>query len=134
MPARLFSLFLVGTGGAAGACLRYALTLTVSRFSAVFPLGTLLSNLAGSFLLGVLLAFAGSFVQLPANVRLLVATGFCGGFTSMSSFVGELQLLLREGDLLRGSGYLALSVGGSFAAFMAGIVIIQAVRRITVGA
>jgi len=82
---------LVGAGGAVGALLRYYLILHVERDD--FPLGTLVVNVLGSFVLG-LLTFAG----VGGDVLLLVGTGACGSFTTFSSFSFETVRLWETGE------------------------------------
>lgn len=98
---------MVMLGGALGAVCRFAVSIQMKRiFSTEFPLSTLLINLTGSFLLGLLLGFD------PASlVRLLLGTGFLGGFTTFSTFQVENVALLQRGGYGMMLLYTALSVG-----------------------
>ncbi len=124
MNATAFAL--VGSGGALGAMARYALTVTMARQGYTLPLGTLLSNLAGCFLLGILLQALADSHWIDGTAlaheayRLLFAVGFCGSFTTLSALVYETGALSAAGEPLQAAGYLALSVVGGFAGFYVG--------------
>jgi fluoride exporter len=112
----------VALGGAAGSVARYLVGIAVqSRSGADFPLGTLLVNLTGSLLLGFLLRY---FLETPAltpEMRALLATGFCGGYTTFSAFSYETVALIQDGDWRRAALYLAISVAGSIIGVMLGM-------------
>jgi CrcB protein len=88
-----------------------------------FPVWTLLINVAGSVILGFLMRFAVDGAPLPATTRAFLTTGFCGGFTTFSTFSYESVSLVEAGDWMRGSGYVVasvvLSLGGALAGMMA---------------
>jgi fluoride exporter len=90
------TIVLISLGAIAGANLRYAVALTVSRFISGFPLGTLVVNVTGSIAIGLFFALAGRAAPDPRWV-LLAAGGFCGGYTTFSSFAFETVSLLEEG-------------------------------------
>ncbi|HEU5327915.1 MAG: fluoride efflux transporter CrcB [Thermomicrobiales bacterium] len=117
---------LVGLGGIAGANLRYLVSsAAASRWGTLFPYGTLVINLVGSFLLGVLL----TAVTGPdgANARALLGTGFCGGFTTFSTFAFETIALAWAGDR-RGAVVNALgTIGLGLAAAALGVLLGSAV-------
>ncbi|MFF2854371.1 fluoride efflux transporter FluC [Peribacillus sp. NPDC058002] len=95
---RFKSFFAVGFGGAAGAILRYCVILTAGH--SFFPFGTLLINIVGSFLLGMI---NGYFVlKKKSLVFLALGSGFCGGFTTMSTFSQEVVNLLQTSLALAG--------------------------------
>jgi fluoride exporter len=94
-------------GGAMGAVCRYAVSIQMKRIlSSEFPLATFLINLTGSFLLGMLLASNAGSVM-----RLLLGTGFLGGFTTFSTFQVENVALMRKGSVGTMLLYATLSVG-----------------------
>ena len=112
----LFSLTLAGLIGLAGACgalARYLLGRYIAeRVSSTFPLGTLLINISGAFVIGLLFALAGREL-LSAPVQTVLATGFLGGYTTYSTMSWEGVQLARGGNALRGVLYLggSLSLG-----------------------
>lgn len=100
----------VFVGGGLGSLLRWSLGLLAIRlFGAGFPVGTLLANIAGSFLLG-LLARMGLEGRVSGPTRLGLSTGLCGGFTTYSTFNLEALSLLADGHLAKGGGYLLLTL------------------------
>ena len=110
-------LVLVGLGGFFGAIARRALDLAVSeRVEGAFPLGTLVVNLTGSFLLGLLFAWAIERDVLPADVRGPLLIGFLGAYTTFSTFTYETIALVRQGEL----GLALVNVLGSAGVGIAG--------------
>ena len=116
--------FLVGTGGFMGSILRYLMTFLFQDFYR-FPLGTLISNLAGCFLIGIVTALSFDIPLLSGETRLLLATGVCGGFTTLSSFIYELGQYLKDGEYAVGSLYFLGTFAGSALTFFLGIVLIR---------
>lgn len=107
---------LVMVGGGLGSLARYWVgTAVVQRFGTVFPAGTLLINVAGSFVLGVLFAL-GVLSLVGSRTRLLLGAGFCGGFTTFSTFSVESLNLLQKGSVLPAIVYLLGNVLGGLAA------------------
>ncbi len=107
---------LVAAGGAAGSVARYLAGLAALGASATFPWGTFAVNVAGSFVLGVVLG------ALPpgSGGRLLLGTGFCGGFTTFSTFSAEVVALAGRGAVGRAGAYAAASAARAVAAAAAG--------------
>jgi len=98
-------------GGSLGAVSRFIIgTLIAKRYSAVFPLGTFLINVTGSFLIGVLMMLFLNRPSIDANWRLFVVTGVLGGYTTFSSFEWETFLALREGASTVAASYVIASV------------------------
>ncbi|MFF2457289.1 fluoride efflux transporter FluC [Peribacillus simplex] len=95
---RFKSFFAVGFGGAAGAILRYCVILTAGH--SFFPFGTLLINIVGSFLLGMINGYFA--LKKKSLVFLALGSGFCGGFTTMSTFSQEVVNLLQTSLALAG--------------------------------
>lgn len=100
----------IALGGALGCTARYALTRFIGQFSpASFPYGTWVTNLLGCLFIG----FLGAVIvrnHLPSQLRLLLITGFCGGFTTFSTFAYESLHLLRTGAWLSFVIYATLSL------------------------
>lgn len=103
------NLFLVGGGGAIGCICRYLLASALGEASGI-PYGTLAVNLLGSFALALVMSLPGRFGD--PQLRLLLGTGFMGGFTTYSTFNLEVFRLLQAGDWARASLYLGGTVGG----------------------
>ncbi len=117
----------VTLGSALGGLLRYALTRLTLPFSAGFPVGTILINVLGSFIIGYFgtLTLQGSRYQASENLRLFVMVGICGGFTTFSSFSLQNFDLVRSGHWPRALANIVLSVVLCFAAVALGHVLAQ---------
>jgi len=100
----------VGLGGFAGAVARYLLGAAFSAYTAVFPLGTLLINFAGSFLIGLIAEYSAGYAALDKNLYLFLTVGLCGGFTTFSTFSLETFGLVSSGRAAAGAAYAAASV------------------------
>lgn len=118
----------VGLGGFLGASARYGLSLALGGLSIVIPYGTLLANILGCFVIGILLGLAVQTDAITPGARLFLATGFCGGFTTMSSFVYELASLARAGDFAIAGLYFSVTLVGSIAFFYVGTLLVQLLR------
>lgn len=92
------ALLMVFLGGGLGSVTRYLISRTLNLARFPFPLGTFSVNIVGSLLLGFILGIALKTGQLSNNSVLFLATGFCGGFTTFSTFAFENQQLLKSGD------------------------------------
>ena len=119
----------IAAGGAIGAVLRYlAISACLRGLGAGFPFGTLLVNILGSFLMGVLAVLI--FERLPTGSRLtapFLMTGVLGGFTTFSAYSLDAIGLLERGRYLAGAGYMAGSVLFSILALVAGLAIAREV-------
>ena len=121
---------LVGLGSMAGGVSRYGLTLATQNVSAFsLPYGTLLSNLAGCLMIGLLAGFGAKTGLMSSEMRLLLATGFCGGFTTMSSFIYELGQFVQGREYFFASTYFIVTLAGAGLAFMLGLLISSLVMR-----
>ncbi|MDX2167105.1 MAG: fluoride efflux transporter CrcB [Deltaproteobacteria bacterium] len=101
---------LIGCGGFVGSVARYTVSgLLLPWSGGGFPWGTLLVNVSGSLLIGVLMAAAVERQWLSLDLRWALVAGFCGGFTTMSSFSFETWALLEQGQLGLAAGYVATS-------------------------
>jgi CrcB protein len=112
---------LIALGGAAGSLLRYLLGGAVQRLSASgFPVGTLVVNISGCFIIGVLVRQFMN-MQLSPELRALLIVGFCGGFTTFSTFSAETLGLIEGGEYARAMSYVILSLGLCLTATLAGM-------------
>ena len=110
------NLLLVALGGAVGSVLRYL----ISSLNTSFPWGTFLVNILGSLLIGLLVGFVSKGVLSP-EMKLLLVTGFCGGFTTFSTFANESFSMMRTGDILLSALYIGVSVVVGVLAVYAGM-------------
>ncbi len=109
-----------------GSVSRYLGQLVVSRYFAYpFPLGTLLVNVLGCLLIGLFYALAEKGTIASAELRLLLTTGFCGGFTTFSTFSYETLTLLQTGNYLLVALYVAGSVLIGLLATFAGVALVR---------
>lgn len=104
-------IWFVALGSALGGVARFLLgTFLQQKAGTTFPIGTLVINITGSFLLGFLLHYALATSAISPEVRALLTTGFCGGYTTFSTFTYETLALVEEGALTRAAVYVVLSV------------------------
>ena len=104
-------LTLIAIFGAVGTLARYGLQgLVQIRVASTFPYGTLLINLTGCFLLGVIGQFTLNRMVLSPDWRVAIAVGFFGGYTTFSSFGWETAKMLEDGEWARATAYVAASV------------------------
>ena len=112
----------VALGSAVGGVARFALaSLVQQRVGPNFPVGTLAVNISGSFVLGLVLRYALETPAITPEVRALLTTGFCGGYTTFSTFTYDTMLLLEDGQTSRAGLYILLSVALSLAGAWLGI-------------
>ena len=104
------SFLLVFLGGGLGSGLRYLVTITMNQYYKVLPFGTFIVNMLGCLLIGLILGYAQRENTLTSNQTLLLATGFCGGFTTFSAFANENLELIKNGELFNFSVYTIGSV------------------------
>jgi CrcB protein len=103
------SLVIVGLGGMVGTMGRYLISIWMIRPADQLPLGTLTVNLLGSFIIGILIAISARHTE---TWRLLLITGFCGGFTTFSTFSLENLKLLQTGNFSLFAQYTLVSLVG----------------------
>jgi fluoride exporter len=115
-------IILIALFGAIGTLARYGLQGIVQiRMGSTFPYGTLLINLTGCFLLGLIGQFTLNRVVIPVDWRVAIAVGFFGGYTTFSSFGWETAKMLEDGEWLRASTYVGASVFAGLLLSIAGI-------------
>jgi CrcB protein len=114
-------LFWIALGGAAGSVSRYVLGGAAQKLAASpFPIGTLIVNVSGCFLIGLLSQHYMN-AQTHPQMRAALITGFCGGYTTFSAFSLETVGLFEGGEYMKASAYILLSVTLSLIATFAGI-------------
>ena len=107
----------VGIGGCIGAIIRYLITMQSSKmFNTSIPVGTLISNVLGGFIIGMIMEISISTDYISPNLKLFLTTGLMGGLTTFSTFSYETISLMNSGSYLLGAGNillnLFLSLGG----------------------
>ena len=106
-----YSILAVGAGSFAGGALRYVVSCALRGSGAgAFPAGTFAVNIAGCLLIGLLYGVFERGGIMNAHLRLFLTVGFCGGFTTFSTFVNESYALMRGGDFLMPAIYAAASL------------------------
>ncbi|PQB03822.1 fluoride efflux transporter CrcB [Aureitalea marina] len=119
------NVLLVFLGGGLGSIARYGLGLYLNSSQSGIPYGTFLANVLGSLLIGIILGFAARSQGISDQAVLLLATGFCGGFTTFSTFAYENHVLLKSGDLLSFGIYAIGSFVLGFASVFLGIWLVR---------
>ena len=126
----LLPFLVVGLGSMAGGMSRYGLSLATQNVAAFsLPYGTLLSNLLGCLLTGLLAGIGAKTDLMTSELRLLLATGFCGGFTTMSSFIYELGQFVQDKEYFFASTYFLTTLGGAALAFVLGLALSGLILR-----
>ena len=120
-------LLAVAIGGATGSVVRYVAGVVLLRSQGTFPVSTLVINVVGSFLIGL---FARLFDAPDHNqvLRVALTVGFCGGFTTFSTFSAETVTLLQEGKAGRAALYISVSVVAGVLATVAGLMVGRSTR------
>jgi fluoride exporter len=121
----LKNILLVGLGGGIGAMLRFFISSLFKVNS--FPINTLLINIVGSFIIGIVFAYNIKNEHFSEELKLFLATGICGGFTTFSAFSIENIQLLKEGNHVTACLYIFASIACCLVACLAGLKIINQV-------
>jgi fluoride exporter len=120
----LKTLLLVGTGGFLGSISRFLASRYIQvTLPQAFPLGTFLVNISGCFLIGIIYGFSERSALLTPGWKMFLAVGFCGGFTTFSTFANENLALLRDGAFFYFVLYTGLSVLLGITATFLGVLI-----------
>ena len=124
----LRTILIVGTGGFIGSVMRYLVQVLAEKgLTSTFPLGTLIANIAGSFIIGMVFALAEKGNLMSAEWRIFLTVGICGGFTTFSAFAYNNFTMLKEHSF----GQLFINVGGNLffgiLAVYLGIIVIRAI-------
>jgi fluoride exporter len=118
------TLLLVGTGGFLGSISRFLASRLVQNYlPAAFPFGTFFVNISGCFLIGLIYGLSERSSLLTTGWKMFLAVGFCGGFSTFSTFANENLALLRDGDFFHFLLYTGLSVFLGITATFIGVLI-----------
>ncbi|HEX8139501.1 MAG TPA: fluoride efflux transporter CrcB [Pyrinomonadaceae bacterium] len=129
----LTNYLMVAAGGALGACLRYYLGGSVlSRTATPFPTATFVINVTGSFIIGFFLTLATERLSINPHLRLAVAVGFVGAYTTFSTFEYETARLVEEKEMLYAFLNVVLSFIVGFAAVWAGIFAARRLEKVPI--
>lgn len=124
----MINYLMVGAGGFLGAVVRYGIAAWIGqRWGRSYPLGTLVINVSGSFLIGLLMTLLTVRLMVNPQWRLLLVVGFLGAYTTFSTFEYETDTLLMDGELLLAALNVVLSVFLGFVALKIGEVIAKSV-------
>ena len=127
-------LWYIAAGSAIGGVSRYLVGGVVQRAGGSgFPIGTLVVNLTGSFLLGLFLRYAVDTPTLTSEWRAFLTVGFCGGYTTFSTFGYETIRLIQDGDETRAILYVAVSLIAGMLAVIVGMTAARGLRGRTDG-
>jgi len=125
----LKSILAISAGGAIGCLVRWQLGARLNGVFASIPLGTLVANLAGCYLIGLAIAYLGARPMLAPEWRLFIVTGLLGGLTTFSSFSAEVMTLLQTGRVMWAFAALSLHVAGGLAMTFLGIATVTLASR-----
>ena len=118
----MLNLLNLAVGGILGTLARYFLSLLTHQIlGTAFPYGTVIVNLIGCFIIGFLTSISQEKVLLDQNSRLLLIVGFCGAFTTFSTFMFETATLIKYGETIKALINLLISVFIGFLVFRAGV-------------
>ncbi|MBS0848642.1 fluoride efflux transporter CrcB [Citrobacter sp. JGM124] len=106
--------FAVFIGGGVGSVARWLLSAKYNMANLAIPMGTLIANLVGAFIIGLAFALFSRFTNVDPIWKLLITTGFCGGLTTFSTFSYEVMMLLQEGRLAWAGLNVLVNLAGSF--------------------
>ncbi|WP_299130446.1 fluoride efflux transporter CrcB [uncultured Winogradskyella sp.] len=119
-------LLLVFIGGGFGSVMRFLIGKWLNNTETGIPYGTFAANIIGSLLIGIILGLAAKNETLSQSQTLLLATGFCGGFTTFSTFAYENHIFLKSGDFTSFALYTIASFVIGFLAVFFGMYIVKA--------
>jgi CrcB protein len=119
-------ILLVFVGGGFGSVLRFIIGKWLNSSNDGIPYGTFAANIIGSLLIGVILGLAAKNDSLTESQTLILATGFCGGFTTFSTFAYENHVFLKSGDFTSFAIYTIASFAIGFLAVFLGMYLVKA--------
>lgn len=119
---------LIGAGGALGAMARYLLSSWITQVMGTqFPWGILCVNIAGCLAMGLVAGLGAQLFQMSHEMKMFLATGLLGGFTTFSAFSLDAVQLAERGAMTDAAVYIIASVAGSIAALLAGLALVRVV-------
>lgn len=126
----LNAILAISAGASLGAVLRWLLGTSLNALFPAIPLGTLVANLIGGYLIGVALAVFANHPGFSPEWRLFIVTGFLGGLTTFSTFSAEVTVLIQEGRMLWAFGAISAHVLGSLAMTMLGLATVSVFKTV----
>lgn len=111
-------MMLIGLGAGCGAVLRYLITVAGKRWHPTFPMATLVINATGALIAGMLVTLA-----LPQPWSLILLTGFCGGYTTFSTYMTDTFVLFRDHHWMQGMLYYLGTAAAGISAAMVGVMV-----------
>jgi fluoride exporter len=114
------TLFFIFIGGGIGSICRYGLSLLIQPWQLRFPLATLVANGLSCFVLGIVLGYQ-LLGAMPEQRRLFIATGFCGGFSTFSTFTAETWQLIQQGQTTTAIINIGINLAVCFIALLLGL-------------
>jgi len=122
------TILLVGLGGGIGSILRYLTSVVINKnFSTTFPLATFVINMLGCFIIGILVSLMDKQPWAGDNFKYFFVTGFCGGYTTFSTFANENVSLMNSNHSFIAFAYIAASVVAGLIAVWCGMVLGKAI-------
>ncbi len=125
----LLAALFVGLGGFVGSICRYSLSVLGQRFSVTWPTGTFAANIIGCFFIGIIATLAARGTSISPELKLALATGFCGGFTTLSSLIYETSEFLRSQEYFHAGSYVAGTFAFSLTAFYLGATMVRLIFK-----
>lgn len=121
----LQNILLVGTGSFFGGATRYTISLLMKNLNKNFPWATITANLLGCFLIGILWGYFSRHLNASNSWALILTVGFCGGFTTFSTFSKEALIMLQTGNIWNFVAYITLSIVAGIALTTLGYYLMQ---------
>lgn len=125
MPQIFVFSLMVGIGGFFGSLARFSLSHIAQRLTITWPAGTFAANILGCFFIGIIMALAARGDSLSPEMKILLATGFCGGFTTLSSFVYETTEMIRSSEYVHAVFYVSGTFFISIVSFYLGTIFLK---------
>lgn len=121
------TLLAVFIGGGVGSVARWLVSMKLNSLPSHIPVGTLIVNVVGAFIIGLALALFTRMTHIDPVWKLLITTGFCGGLTTFSTFSVEVVYLIQDGKLAWAAGTVLLNLAGSLAMTMLAFMLVNSI-------